>query len=156
MEPERTPANFNRVVVQTELEPQTAGELVRFWRTRRGLSQLELSLDANVSTKHLSFVETGRSSPSRQLLVHLAQHLDLPISERNRLLLAGGFAPPYLELPYDGAVMQPLRESLERLLEAHEPNPALIVEGLWHVNDSNRSTSHIGHDLYTGFLEASI
>jgi hypothetical protein len=59
--------------------------------------------------------------------VHLAQHLDLPIGERNRLLLAGGFAPPYLELPYDGEVMQPLRESLERLLGAHEPNPALIV-----------------------------
>ena len=77
------------MVVQTEQEPQTAGELIRFWRTRRGLSQLELSLDANVSTKHLSFVETGRSSPSRQLLVHLAQHLDLPITERNRLLLAG-------------------------------------------------------------------
>jgi transcriptional regulator with XRE-family HTH domain len=88
MEPERAPATFNRVAVQTEQEPQTAGELIRFWRTRRGLSQLELSLDANVSTKHLSFVETGRSRPSRQLLVHLAQHLDLPITERNRMLLA--------------------------------------------------------------------
>src|SRR5918992_1424642 len=122
-------------------EPQTAGELIRFWRTRRGLSQLELSLDANVSTKHLSFVETGRSSPSRQLLVHLAQRLDLPIAERNRLLLAGGFAPPYLELPYDGEVMQPLRESLERLLEAHEPNPALIVDGLWNLIEANRAAS---------------
>ena len=112
------------MVAQTEQEPQTAGELIRFWRTPRGLSQLELSLDANVSTKHLScFVETGRSSPSRQLLVHLAQHLDLPIAERNRLLLAGGFAPQYLDQPYDGEMMQPLRESLERLLEAHEPNP---------------------------------
>ena len=69
------------MVVQTEQEPQTAGELIRFWRTRRGLSQLELSLDANVSTKHLSFVETGRSRPSRQLLIHLAQRLDLPIAE---------------------------------------------------------------------------
>jgi transcriptional regulator with XRE-family HTH domain len=129
------------VVVQPEQEPRTAGELIRFWRTRRGLSQLELSLDANVSTKHLSFVETGRSSPSRQLLVHLAQQLDLPITERNRLLLAGGFAPPYLELPYDGEVMQPLRESLERLLEAHEPNPALIVDGLWNLIESNRAAS---------------
>jgi len=92
------------VVVQTEQEPRTAGELVRFWRSRRGLTQLELALDANVSTKHLSFVETGRSQPSRQLLIHLAQHLDLPIAERNRLLLAGGFAPPYLEQPYDGEV----------------------------------------------------
>jgi transcriptional regulator with XRE-family HTH domain len=144
MEPERTAGNFNRVVVQTEQEPQTAGELIRFWRTRRGLSQLELSLDANVSTKHLSFVETGRSSPSRQLLVHLAQHLDLPIAERNRLLLAGGFAPPYLELPYDGEVMQPLRESLERLLEAHEPNPALIVDGLWTPSRPRRRGEY-GH-----------
>jgi transcriptional regulator with XRE-family HTH domain len=129
------------VVVQPEREPQTAGELIRFWRTRRGLSQLDLSLDANVSTRHLSFVETGRSTPSRQLLVHLAQHLDLPIVERNRLLLAGGFAPPYLELPYDGELMQPLRESLGRLLEAHEPNPALIVDGLWNVIESNRAAS---------------
>ena len=72
------------MVAKTEQEPQTAGELIRFWRRRRGLSQLELSLEANVSTKHLSFVETGRSSPSRQLLVHLAQHLDLPIAERDR------------------------------------------------------------------------
>src|SRR5687767_15566042 len=141
MGPARTPANFNRVVVQAEQEPETAGELIRFWRTRRGLSQLELSLDANVSTKHLSFVETGRSSPSRQLLVHLAQHLDLPITERNRLLLAGGFAPPYLEQPYDGEMMRPLRDSLTRLLEAHEPNPALIVDGLWNLIEANRAAS---------------
>ena len=144
------------MVVQTEQEPQTAGELIRFWRTRRGLSQLELSLDANVSTKHLSFVETGRSSPSRQLLVHLAQHLDLPITERNRLLLAGGFAPPYLELPYDGEVMQPLRESLERLLEAHEPNPALIVDGLWNLIESNRAASLLWDGVDPELLEPPI
>ena len=156
MERDRTPGSFNRVVVQTEQEPQTAGELIRFWRTRRGLSQLELSLDANVSTKHLSFVETGLSSPSRQLLVHLAQHLDLPISERNRLLLAGGFAPPYLELPYDGEVMQPLRESLERLLEAHEPNPALIVDGLWNLIESNRAASLLWDGVDPELLEPPI
>src|SRR5918996_440013 len=150
------PANLDRVAVQTEQEPQTAGELIRFWRTRRGLSQLQLSLDANVSTKHVSFVETGRSSPSRQLLVHLAQHLDLPIAERNRLLLAGGFAPPYLELPYDGEVMQPLRESLERLLEAHEPNPALIVDGLWNVIDSNRAASLLWDGVDPALLEPPI
>ena len=121
------------MAVNTETEPQTVGELVRFWRAQRRLTQMDLALDANLSTKHLSFVETGRSQPSRQLLVHLAQHLDLPMAERNRLLLAGGFAPPYLEQPYDGEVMQPLRESLSRLLEAHEPNPALIVDGLWNL-----------------------
>ena len=144
------------MVVQTEQEPQTAGELIRFWRTQRRSSQLELSLDANVSTKHLSFVETGRSSPSRQLLVHLAQHLDLPIGERNRLLLAGGFAPPYLEQPYDGEVMKPLRESLSRLLEAHEPNPALIVDGLWNLIEANRAASLLWDGVDPELLEPPI
>jgi transcriptional regulator with XRE-family HTH domain len=142
------------VAVQTE--PQTAGELIRFWRTQRRLTQMELALDANLSTKHLSFVETGRSRPSRQLLVHLAQHLDLPIAERNRLLLAGGFAPPYLEQPYDGQVMQPLRESLSRLLEAYEPNPALIVDGLWNLIEANRAASLLWDGVDPELLEPPI
>jgi transcriptional regulator with XRE-family HTH domain len=137
-------------------EPQTAGELIRFWRTHRRMSQLELSLEANVSTKHLSFVETGRSQPSRQLLVHLAQKLDLPIAERNRLLLAGGFAPPYLEQPYDGEVMQPLRESLRRLLEAHRPNPALIVDGLWNLVDANPTVSLLWDGVDPALLEPPV
>jgi transcriptional regulator with XRE-family HTH domain len=156
MEPDRAPRYLHPMVVQTEQEPQTAGELIRFWRTRRGLSQLELSLDANVSTKHLSFVETGRSRPSRQLLVHLAQHLDLPIGERNRLLLAAGFAPPYLEQPFDGEVMQPLRESLRRLLEAHEPNPALIVDGLWNLIEANGAASLLWEGVDPELLEPPI
>jgi transcriptional regulator with XRE-family HTH domain len=144
------------VAVQTEQEPQTAGELIRFWRTQRQLTQLELALDAHVSTKHLSFVETGRSRPSRQLLIHLAQHLDLPIAERNRLLLAGGFAPPYLEQPYDGELMQPLRESLQRLLEAHEPNPALIVDGLWNLIDANSAAELLWDGVDPELLESPI
>jgi len=144
------------VIVATEREPQTVGELIRFWRTRRRLSQLELALDANLSTKHLSFVETGRSRPSRQLLIHLAQRLDLPMGERNRLLLAGGFAPPYLEEPYDGAVMQPLRESLRRLLDAHQPNPALIVDGLWNLIEANPAASMLWDGVDPALLEPPI
>jgi transcriptional regulator with XRE-family HTH domain len=144
------------VVVQAEREPQTVGELIRFWRTQRRLTQLELALDANLSTKHLSFVETGRSRPSRQLLIHLAQHLDLPIAERNRLLLAGGFAPPYLEQPYDGEVMRPLRVSLRRLLKAHEPNPALIVDGLWNLIEANRAAELLCEDVDPELLEPPI
>jgi transcriptional regulator with XRE-family HTH domain len=117
---------------------------------------MELALDGNFSTKHLSFVETGRSRPSRQLLIHLAQHLDLPIAARNRLLLAGGFAPPYLEQPYDGEVMRPLRESLSRLLEAYEPNPALIVDGLWNVIESNRAASLLWEGVDPELLEPPI
>jgi transcriptional regulator with XRE-family HTH domain len=139
-----------------ENEPQTVGELIRFWRTRRRLSQLELALDANLSTRHLSFVETGRSRPSRQLLVHLAQRLDLPMAERNRLLLAGGFAPAYLELPYDGSLMQPLRESLRRLLDAHQPNPALIVDGLWNLIEANPAASLLWDGVDPALLEPPI
>jgi transcriptional regulator with XRE-family HTH domain len=156
MEVRRAGANFPSVRVESEEEPQTAGQLIRFWRIRRRLSQLELALDANLSTKHLSFVETGRSRPSRQLLVHLAQHLDLPIAERNRLLLAGGFAPPYLELPYDGEVMQPLRESLRQLLDAHQPNPALIVDGLWNLIEANPAASLLWDGADPALLEPPI
>ena len=156
MDTRRAAGSVERVSTQTELEPRTAGELIRFWRTRRRLSQLELALEANVSTKHLSFVETGRSSPSRQLLVHLAQQLDLPIAERNRLLLAGGFAPPYLELPYDGAVMQPLRESLRRVLDAHQPNPALIVDGLWNLIEANPAAELLWDGVDHELLEPPI
>jgi transcriptional regulator with XRE-family HTH domain len=140
----------------TEHEPQTAGELIRFWRTRRRLSQLELALDANLSTKHLSFVETGRSRPSRQLLVHLAQRLDLPMAERNRLLLAGGYAPAYQELPYDGELMTPLREALRRLLHAHQPNPALIVDGLWNLIEANSAASLLFEGADPALLEPPI
>ena len=143
-------------MVDTEREPQTVGELIRYWRTRRRLSQLELGLDANVSNKHLSFIETGRSRPSRQLLIHLAQHLDLPLAERNRLLLAGGFAPLFLDLPYEGEMMQPLRESLRRLLDAHQPNPALIVDGLWNLIEANRAASLLWDGIHPALLEPPI
>jgi transcriptional regulator with XRE-family HTH domain len=144
------------VSIEAVHEPQTAGELIRFWRTHRRMSQLDLSVEANVSTKHLSFVETGRSRPSRQLLVHLAQRLDLPMAERNRLLLAGGYAPPYLAEPYDGAVMQPLRESLRRLLDAHQPNPALIVDGLWNLIDANPAASLLWDGVDPALLEPPV
>jgi len=156
MEPLRASATVGAVAVESEKEPRTVGELVRFWRSQRRLTQMELALEANLSTKHLSFVETGRSRPSRQLLVHLAQHLDLPIAERNRLLLAGGFAPPYLEQPYDGEVMQPLRESLSRLLQAHEPNPALIVDGLWNLIEANGAASLLWDGVDPDLLEPPI
>jgi transcriptional regulator with XRE-family HTH domain len=122
-------------------EPQTVGALVRFWRLHRRMSQLDLALEAEMSTKHLSFVETGRARPSRQLLVHLSNHLDLPIAERNRLLLAGGFAPQYLDRPYESEGLKPLRESLRQLLDAHMPNPALIVDGLWNLIEANAAAA---------------
>lgn len=113
--------------------PTHAGTLLREWRERRSLSQLELSSGAAVSTRHLSFIETGRSRPSREMLLHLAERLDIPLRERNRLLLAGGFAPAYGERPLASDEMEPVRDVLTRLLAAHEPYPALVVDRRWDV-----------------------
>src|SRR5947209_7197581 len=97
------------------------GELVRHWRQRRHLSQLDLALEADVSARHLSFVETGRSKPSRELLLHLAEHLDVPLRERNHWLLAAGFAPLYEESPLDTDRMEPVRAALDKILTGHRP-----------------------------------
>jgi transcriptional regulator with XRE-family HTH domain len=115
----------------------TAGDVLRFWRLRRRMSQLDLSHATAVSTKHISFVETGRSRPSRQLLVHLADALAMPLRERNRLLLAGGFAPPHRERPLHDRAMRPLREALDALLAAHHPYPALVVNAHWELIAAN-------------------
>jgi transcriptional regulator with XRE-family HTH domain len=137
-------------------EPRTVGELIRFWRMRRRLSQLDLALEAEMSTKHLSFVETGRARPSRQLLLHLSHQLDLPIVERNRLLLAGGFAPLYPDRPYEAETMRPLRETLRRLLDAHMPNPALIVDGLWNLIEANAAAALLWDGLDSQLLTPPI
>lgn len=113
------------------------GELLRGWRQRRRLSQLELSVEAEVSARHLSFVETGRSRPSRELLLHLAEHLDVPLRERNALLLAAGYAPAYRARPLEDADMDPVRDALDVILRGHEPYPAVIVDGRWDLVTAN-------------------
>ena len=115
------------------------GELLREWRRRRGLSQLDLASDAEVSTRHLSFVETGRSKPSRELVLHLAEHLDVPLRERNTLLLAAGYAPVYGERSIDDEEMDPVRDALQRVLSGHEPYPAVIVNRRWDVVAANEA-----------------
>ncbi|MGK2948106.1 MAG: helix-turn-helix domain-containing protein [Acidimicrobiales bacterium] len=104
------------------------GHLLRDWRQRRRLSQLDLSNEAAVSARHLSFVETGRSKPSRELVLHLAEHLEVPLRERNSLLLAAGYAPVYVARPLDAEEMDPVRQALDQILTAHQPFPALIVD----------------------------
>jgi transcriptional regulator with XRE-family HTH domain len=104
------------------------GPLLRTWRTRRRLSQLDLALEAGVSARHLSFVETGRSRPSEQMVLHLAERLAVPLRERNRLLLAAGYAPVYAERVLEAPELGPVREALELLLKSHEPFPAVVVD----------------------------
>lgn len=114
------------------------GALLREWRERRRLSQLELALRANSSARHVSFVETGRSRPSEEMVLRLAEHLDVPVRERNALLLAAGYAPRYTESALDGPELGPLREGVERLLAGYDPYPAIVVDGSYAVLAANR------------------
>ena len=115
----------------------SVGPLLRDWRQRRRLSQLDLAGDAQISTRHLSFVETGRSRPSRALILLLGELLELPLRERNRLLLAGGFAPEFAEHPLDAAPMQHAQAAVQRVLDAHDPYPAVAVDRHWNLVLSN-------------------
>lgn len=109
------------------------GELVRDWRQRRRRSQMDVALDVGVSTRHLSFVETGRSNPSPQLLVALAEELAVPLRERNTLLLAAGYAPRYQETDLGDAEMRRVRNALRRLLDSHLPYPGAVIDRMWNV-----------------------
>ncbi|MBL1100897.1 helix-turn-helix domain-containing protein [Streptomyces coffeae] len=114
------------------------GELLRGWRTRRRISQLELALRADSSSRHISFIETGRSRPSQEMVLRLADHLEVPMRERNALLLAAGYAPLYPERSVDDPSMGTLREGMERLLTGYEPYPALVMNGTYEVQAANR------------------
>ena len=117
--------------------PLRVGDLLRDWRHRRRLSQLDLAVEAEVSARHLSFVETGRSTPSRELILHLADHLEVPLRERNNLLLAAGYAPVYRETALDDAAMTPVRDALDQLLAGHAPYPAVVVDQRWNLVSAN-------------------
>jgi transcriptional regulator with XRE-family HTH domain len=121
----------------------SAGVLLREWRERRKLTQRELASQSAVSARHLGFIETGRARPSREMLLHLAERLEIPLRERNRLLLAAGFAPVFGERSLEAREMAPVREALERFLTAHEPYPALVVDRHWNVVASNRGVAYI-------------
>ncbi|MFD9438582.1 helix-turn-helix domain-containing protein [Streptomyces sp. NPDC060006] len=114
------------------------GPLLRGWREQRRVSQLELALRAGSSARHISFVETGRSRPSEEMVLRLAEHLDVPVRDRNALLLAAGYAPRYPETPLDDPALDALREGVERLIQGYEPYPALVVDATYHVVAANR------------------
>jgi transcriptional regulator with XRE-family HTH domain len=113
------------------------GELLREWRERRRLSQLELSIQADVSTRHLSFVETGRSRPTPEMILRLTEQLEVPLRERNALLLAGGYAPAYPEHALDQPELESVRGALRQVLAGHEPFPAVLVNRWWELLEAN-------------------
>ncbi|MFJ5679734.1 helix-turn-helix domain-containing protein [Streptomyces sp. NPDC093097] len=114
------------------------GTLLREWRDRRRISQLELALRADSSARHISFIETGRARPSQEMVLRLAEHLDVPVRERNALLIAAGYAPDFPETPLDDPSMSALRTGMEQLLAGYEPYPALVCDGMYHVQAANR------------------
>ncbi|MWA02836.1 helix-turn-helix domain-containing protein [Actinomadura sp. LD22] len=117
----------------------TVGELLRQWRHRRRLSQLDLAIAADVSARHVSLVETGKSNPSADMVLRLADQLDVPLRDRNTLLLAAGFAPRYAERPLDDTALSAARNAVERVLRAHEPYPALAFDRRWDIIMTNRA-----------------
>jgi transcriptional regulator with XRE-family HTH domain len=126
-----------RPMPSTQPPQRPVGELLRQWRERRRLSQLDLALLADTSTRHLSFVETGRSRPSRGMLLRLAERLEVPLRERNHLLLAGGYAPAFGQAPLDAPEMAGVRAALRQVLAGHEPYPAVVVDRAWDLVDAN-------------------
>ena len=115
------------------------GEQLRDWRQRRHLSQLDLANELQVSTRHLSFVETGRSLPSRAMVLRLAESLDVPLRERNTLLVAAGYAPMYAARPFTDPALSAARTAIELILNGHEPYPALLVDRHWTLVSANRA-----------------
>ncbi|HVU92794.1 MAG TPA: helix-turn-helix domain-containing protein [Jatrophihabitans sp.] len=127
----------------TTAPPRPVGQLLREWRERRRLSQLELSIQAEISTRHLSFVETGRSRPTPEMIVKLTEHLEVPLRERNQLLLAGGYAPRYPEHGLDAPELAGVRAALRQVLVGHEPYPALVINRWWELLDANAAVAMI-------------
>ncbi|MYW43603.1 helix-turn-helix domain-containing protein [Streptomyces sp. SID486] len=124
--------------VSAAVTGQGVGPLLRAWRERRRLSQLELALRADSSARHISFVETGRSRPSEEMVLRLAERLDVPVRERNALLLAAGYAPRFRQTPLQDPALDALRAGMERLIRCYEPYPALVVDAGYTVVAANR------------------
>lgn len=123
------------------------GDLLRDWRTRRRRSQMDLAIDVGVSTRHLSFVETGRSRPSPELVLAIAHHLDVPLRERNGLLLAAGYAPRFSQMSLDDPAMDHVRASIQRMLDAHDPYPGAVVDRQWNIAMVNRAGQMLAQGL---------
>jgi len=129
------------IAVQTQ--PQTFGEHLRTWRQRRRMSQLDLASEAGISTRHLSFVETGRASPSREMVLQLAEHLELPLRAQNVLLAAAGFAPRFGERKLDHPDLAAVRAAIDMVLKGHEPNPALAIDIRWNLVAANAAAMRL-------------
>jgi transcriptional regulator with XRE-family HTH domain len=127
-----------QLAISSPARPAHIGEHLREWRQRRRLSQLDLAGDAEISARHLSFVETGRAAPSRDMVLRLAERLEVPLRERNVLLVAAGFAPHFPQRALDDPALASARRAIDIVLKAHEPHPALAIDRHWNLVSANR------------------
>jgi transcriptional regulator with XRE-family HTH domain len=135
---------------------QPIGHRLREWRQRRRWTQLDLACEAEISSKHLSFLETGRSKPSREMLLHLAELLEVPLRERNEWLVAAGFAPVFTEHALDAPELQMGRRAIEQVLRGHEPFPALAIDRHWNMITANRIVPHLLAGITPSLLEPPV
>lgn len=150
------PLDTTRSATRTGRGDAGIGPLLRTWRARRRLSQLDLASAAQVSTRHLSYVETGRSRPSRELVLHLARHLDVPPREQNDLLLAAGHAPAYRQFDLSDPEMAPVVAALQSILDGSEPNPTLVMDRHWNLLMANQSAFALTVGVAEHLLSPSI
>lgn len=134
-------------MTSTTPQPDLFGPMLRTWRRRRGASQLSLALQSGVSQRHVSFLESGRAKPSREMVVQLSTALDVPLRQRNAMLLAAGFAPVYRESSLASPELTPVRQAIDRMLKQQEPYPAVVIDGLWNLLQANEPAQ-----AFTAFL----
>src|SRR5215218_8729002 len=132
------------------------GPLLRDWRRRRRLSQLDLALEAGVSARHVSFVETGRSRPSAEMVLQLADRLEVPLRDRNRLLLAAGYAPVFEQHDLDDPEMEPVRSAIDLILAGHDPYPAVVIDRHWEMLGANRAVALLTAGVAPDLLEPPV
>lgn len=133
-------------------QTEAIGPMIREWRTRRRMSQLDLALEAEISQRHLSFVESGRSAPSRDMVLKLAEHLTVPLRQQNQLLIAAGFAPSFSERKIGDPELEPAMAAVRQILKAHEPNIAVAVDKYWNLIEANAAIA----PFLSGVTEASL
>src|SRR6476620_11779893 len=132
------------------------GDHLREWRQRRRMSQLDLASEAEISTRHLSFLETGRALPSRDMVLHLAEQLEVPLRERNILLVAAGFAPVFAERSLEDPALQAARKAVDLVLAGHEPYPALAVDRHWTLVTANRAVAPLLASIDASLLKPPV
>src|SRR5690348_9060605 len=137
-------------------DPAPVGKLLRGWRERRRLTQFDLALRAEVSARHLSFIETGRSRPTSEMILRLARHLDVPLRERNVLLLSGGYAPAYPAHGLADPPMSAVSDAIEHVLRAHEPFPAVVIDGRWEMVAGNDAVPMLIEGAAPALLEPPV